>query len=226
MGFNRKLLPQEILPEQLNPSLVSIGINLASGPAQIDVNIENVLYFSSVEAIANDDYRLLSLITTWLGVHHRAVNLDRLVKLVGNCENQKFRAYWGSIGVWLGSDRRLLKLASQYHGPIIDLQSVGGDFQISRFGEDPRFKNGFLRVPANLLRDRVEDVLSPVELARKLPAYRNRIIIGPSYRADMWASLEENPNLSAAQIARKAYGSFATAWHVKQDWQMIHQTSV
>jgi hypothetical protein len=46
-------------------------------------------------------------------------------------------------------------------------------------------------------------------------------MLGPSYRADMWAELETDPGLAAAELARRTYGSFATAWHVKHDWQVL-----
>ena len=52
--------------------------------------------------------------------------------------------------------------------------------------------------------------------------YRYRVLIGPSYRADMWATLDREPGLSAAELARRSYGSFATAWKVKQDWALLH----
>jgi hypothetical protein len=54
--------------------------------------------------------------------------------------------------------------------------------------------------------------------------YRWRIIIGPSFRADMWALLEESPELTIAVVARRAYGSFATAWTVKRDWAVARET--
>jgi len=37
----------------------------------------------------------------------------------------------------------------------------------------------------------------------------------------MWALLDREPSLSASELARKAYGSFATAWHVKHDRALI-----
>ncbi|MGH9649103.1 MAG: hypothetical protein ACRD3I_01405 [Terriglobales bacterium] len=46
-------------------------------------------------------------------------------------------------------------------------------------------------------------------------------MLGPSYRADMWAELEADPGVSAAELARRAYGSFGTAWKVKQDWGVL-----
>jgi hypothetical protein len=37
----------------------------------------------------------------------------------------------------------------------------------------------------------------------------------------MWALLDREPSLSASELARKAYGSFATAWQVKHDRALI-----
>ena len=76
-------------------------------------------------------------------------------------------------------------------------------------------------MPANVLRDRAADVQPPAELARRHRAYRCRVLIGPSYRADMWAALADDPALSAAALARKTYGSFATAWRVRRDFALL-----
>jgi hypothetical protein len=43
----------------------------------------------------------------------------------------------------------------------------------------------------------------------------------PTYRADTWAALDEEPELSPAALARRVYGSFATAWQVKHDRQLL-----
>jgi hypothetical protein len=68
-------------------------------------------------------------------------------------------------------------------------------------------------------------VLQPAELARVHSAYRWRLVIGPTYRADMWAALEHRPDLPAAALARAAYGSFATAWQVRRDFVVWRATS-
>jgi hypothetical protein len=47
------------------------------------------------------------------------------------------------------------------------------------------------------------------------------VTIGSTYRADMWAALEDDPTLSAAALARRIYGSFATAWHVRRDFAVL-----
>ena len=58
-------------------------------------------------------------------------------------------------------------------------------------------------------------------LARRHPAYRYRVMMGPSYRADMWAALATQPNLTTAQIARQAYGSYATAAAVRRAFAVV-----
>lgn len=64
-------------------------------------------------------------------------------------------------------------------------------------------------------------MLNPAELAKRHRTYQRRILLGPSYRADMWSALDRDPDLTAAELARRAYGSFATAWQVKQDWVLL-----
>src|SRR5690606_14474357 len=127
---------------------------------------------------------------------------------------------WTAIAQWLKADRRFSRLKRRT-AKRLDLLPAGTDFQIKRRGEDPRFSGTALRVPAGVLRERLQDVLSPEELASKHATYRHRIIIGPSYRADLWALLTINANLSPAELARQSYGSFATAWQVKRDFELL-----
>lgn len=77
------------------------------------------------------------------------------------------------------------------------------------------------RVPKGTLRDRREDVLSPEVLVRRHAGYRCRVLMGPSFRADVWTALERAPDLSIAEIARKASCSFATAWQAAQDYRLL-----
>ncbi|MEO8903395.1 MAG: hypothetical protein ABI627_17895, partial [Polyangiaceae bacterium] len=117
--------------------------------------------------------------------------------------------------------RRLARLAGAYEGAPIELLPTGTEFQVKRRGEDGRFTRSKLRVPKGTLRDRHEDVLSPEVLVRRHLGYRNRVLMGPSFRADVWTALERAPNLSVADVARKASCSFATAWQVAQDYRLL-----
>jgi hypothetical protein len=200
--------------------MVGIGMNFAAKRTR-NPNIEDTLVFSSEEALEKDDLRVLSVLVTWLGVHAAWINADRLTRLVAEEESPRVRAFWAAVGHWLKADRRFSRLAGLYHGQHIDLLATGTGFQVGRHGEDPRFRGSPLSVPANLLRDRTADVLTPEALAKQHRAYRQRVMMGPSYRADMWAALDTDASLSAAELARSAYGSFATAWQVKRDWDLV-----
>ena len=167
------------------------------------------------------DLRVLSVLTTWLGVHHTHVNADRLVRLVGGHPSERVRAYWAAVATWLEKDRRLARLARAYEGAPIELLPTGNAFQLQRRGEDGRFTGSKLRVPNGTLRERDEDVLSPEVLVRRHAGYRNRVLMGPSFRADVWTALQHAPDLSIAAIARKVSCSFATAWQAAQDYRLL-----
>lgn len=221
MAYRRDATVRAQLSEdELTEAMVGIGMSFAAR-ANYDANIEDTVLAASEQGMLHDDLRTLAILVTWLGVHARLINADRLTRLVEAHQAPRVRAFWSAIALWQKKDRRFARLVSLYQGERVDLLSVGTDFQVRRHGEDPRFEGSALRVPANTLRDRPADVLEPAELARRHRTYRQRLIMGPSYRADMWAALEENPALSAAELARAAHGSFATAWQVKRDWQLV-----
>jgi hypothetical protein len=213
-----------LVGEGLTSAMVGIGMNFAA-KATAQPNIEDTLLFASIEAMDRDDRRVLAILVTWFGVNAPWVNADRLIKLVSQQKSPRVHALWSALARWQERDRRFARLVRLHRGPALDLLGVGTDFQIHRHGEDPRFKGTALRAPANLLRDRAADVLTPAELARRHRAYRYRIMMGPSYRADMWAALEGEPQLSAADLARKTYGSFATAWNVRRAFTLLTQAT-
>jgi hypothetical protein len=219
MSFNRVLLAQEPATEVLTGAMVGIGMNFAA-PSIPNANIEDTLFFASIEGMERSDLRVLSVLVQWLSVHSHLVNADRLIKLVEASDQMRTRAFWTAVALWRRSDRRFLKMGLSYLGLRVDLLE-NSDFQIKRYGEDPRFTGGSLRVPAKTLRERDGDVLSPCELAQRHQAYYFRVMMGPSYRADAWATLEQDPCLSTAELARKSYCAFATAWQVKRDFLLL-----
>lgn len=207
--------------DALTAQCVGIGMNFA-GPAAADADIERTLVHAAVLGMDAADLRVLAVLTTWLGVHHARVNADRLVRLVRAPASARVRAYWAAVATWLKKDRRLARLTSVYAGAPIELLPTGTAFQIERRGEDERFIGTTLRVPRGSLRDRRADVLAPEALLRRHAGYRNRVLMGPSFRADVWTALEQAPDQSIAAIARTAACSFATAWQVVQDYRLLH----
>ena len=218
MAHRRATAPAQVpTGDALTADLVGIGM-LVGGDGSRDPNIEDTLLFASVEGMERDDLRVLAVLVTWFGVHSGRVNADRLTRLVALQESTRVRAFWSALARWRASDRRFARMARSCRGSRVDLLATGTDFQVGRHGEDARFAGSRLRAPANVLRDRPADVLTPAELAARHSAYRWRLVIGPTYRADMWAALEREPALPAAALARTAYGSFATAWQTRRDF--------
>jgi hypothetical protein len=224
MSFKRIFYPIEFATgERLTSDLVGIGFRLAASPSRVEPNIEDTLLAASIEGMLKEDYRLLALLIDWLSLHIERVNIDRLAKLAGSSTDKPIKAFWAAIAHWQRTDPRMKKLSKIHPKRPHELMEKRGDFLIRRNGEDERFIGSSLRVPANTLRHRPQDILDGAELAKKHRAYRWRIVIGPSYRADMWALLERDSSLSNSELARRSYGSFPTAWQVKRDWSLLNR---
>jgi hypothetical protein len=199
-------------------------VNLAATP-EPDADIEMTLVHASIAGMEGQDLRVLALLTTWLGVHHTYVNADRLIRFVAAQESQRVQAYWAAVSRWLACDRRLARLGHAPPGSPIELLPAGNAFQVARHGEDERFAGSCMSVPRGTLRDRTADVLTPEELARHHRGYRHRVLLGPSWRADVWAVLEAAPDLSVAEAARRAGCAFATAWQASRDFRVLQAAS-
>lgn len=226
MAYKRPIHPAELLRgDALTSAMVGIGMNFAASAAH-DPNIEDTIFAASVEVMDHDDLRTLSILVKWLEVHLQWVNADRLTRLVSSLASPRVRAFWSAIASSYKRDHRLARLAKLHRGPRIDLLRVGSDFQTQRHGEDSRFAGAPLRVPAGVLRDRAADVLKPEQLARRHRTYRMRLLVGPTYRADLWAALDSSPSLPTAKLARCAYASFATAWQVKREFEIMRNAGI
>jgi hypothetical protein len=197
--------------------MAGIGMAIAVTP-DYEANIEDTLVAASVEGMEHDRLRELSVLTTWWQVHATWVNADRLITLVSRLDSARAHAYWAALAQMKHTDPRFRRLGSVARaGERMPLLHIGSKFQVQRKGEDPRFRNSPLIVPEGTLRRRAMDVLPSERVAHHHAAYRARIMLGPSYRADMWALLDREPSISGSELARRTYGSVGTASRVKRD---------
>jgi hypothetical protein len=182
--------------------------------------MEQTFLMALKHAMAQEDWRTLGVLTTWFGVHSTYVNAARLLRFVAGAEcTPRMLMYLSGLASWMRQDRRFKSLITSYSSrePLL---RVGNDFHIARHGEDPRFQDNALCVPAGVLRDRAVDVLSPAQLARAHGTYAQRIIMGPTWRADVWAALLREPTLTASQVAKQAGCAYGTAWQTMQDFAL------
>ena len=221
MSYKRKILPNKFAEKnELSQDMAGIGFLITANESK-NPNIEDTLIAISLEGLKGD-YRSLALLVNWLELHQDAINADRLIKMINLLrKNERFLCFWSACAKNILVHSRFKKLTKFYKKKRMDLLSVGTEFQLSRFGEDPRFQKSYMRVPANVLRNRPRDILSPARLAKLHAAYRYRIIIGPSYRADQWALLEQSKVSTATELAQLSYSSFGCAWQAKQDFEII-----
>jgi hypothetical protein len=224
MSFRRQITPLLRLEgAELDRAMSGIGMNFAVEPNPYPA-IEDVLFFASQLGMEKNDFRVLNVLCKWIDVHAARINVDRLTRLIEHsADHERTRVFWAAVGQWQQQpDRRFARLAETHSNRSrIDL-FAGTTFQVQQRGEHPWFAGTSLRVAAGTLRDRTSDVSSPEQLAQAHAVYRERVVQGPSYRADMWAALAANPSLSPAELARRTYGSFATAWDVRRDWEIVH----
>ncbi|MBI4231213.1 MAG: hypothetical protein HY608_10295 [Planctomycetes bacterium] len=221
MPFRRAHAPEDFLRgDDLTRAMSGIGMRFAT-KATPHANIEDTLIAASTEGMERDDLRVLSILVTWIEAHHPWINADRLTRALGVGSSGRVLAFWAAIAAWLHQDRRFSRIALLHKEGRVDLLRAGTEFHLARHGEDRRFEGTCLRVPADILRDRKGDVLTPAALAKRHRTYRQRAQMGPSYRADMWAELEADPTLTPAKLARRTYGSFATAWQVRKDFALL-----
>lgn len=222
MAFSRATALRDPPDEaNLTRDMVGVGMNFAA-EANPSAPIEETLVHASAAGMDEHDLRVLAVLTTWVGVHLGHINAARLVRCVSEHGSDRVHAYWAAVARWQSKDRRFARLVGLHDGRPVDLLPVGTDFQIARRGEDERFAGSPLRVPAGTLRDRDADVLAPEVLVRRHTGYRNRVLMGPTWRADVWTVLAEEPDASVAEAARRAGCSFATAWQVVQDFRLLH----
>lgn len=224
MSFKRiECLNEYPQGEDLTPKLIGIGFKLG-GVAEYNTNIEDCLIAASTEGV-NGDFRTLSMLTDWFYVHHKFVNIDRLIRALKKIKDPKVKCYFSAIGKWLQKDSGYKKLSKIYRGGAL-LLGVTSDYKflIKRNGEDERFVGSKFLVANNTLRSRQEDILTSTELALKHQDYYYRILIGPSYRADMISHYLRNSSITASQLAKNTYGSFATAWEVMKNINLLEAT--
>ena len=206
---------------ELNSKLVGIGFKIGS-PIEKNPNIEDTIIAAAIEGL-DGDFRDLSLLTDWFSIHYKCVNIDRLIRALKTIKDIRIKSYFSAVGKWLEKHSGYKRLSKIYRGEKI-LLGLTKDYQflITRNGLDERFVNSKLLVAKGTLRSRLDDILVPSDLAKIHSDYYYRILIGPSYRADMVSQYINDPKLTASSLAQKTYGSFATAWSVMKDINTIN----
>jgi len=232
--MNEDLLNLASLQEEaLANDLHAIGINLSATKRSVDPSIEETLVRGVFWSIHHDDSRLISLIVDWISIHYQRINVDRLTSIVTQLPRENFKwiqIFWCAQGQRLvKKDKRFRRIAELYSGDRFDyIDRFKGPHDkrltaayISLKGEDERFVDTCLRIPSGAFSQRPQQIFQAEEIARKHFQFRYRVMFGPTYRADIWAILRQNPHYSGYRLAKLAHCSRPSATRIMHDYHIV-----
>ena len=219
--------------KSLDSDLRSIGFNLGGGKKSTDPNIEASIISASIEAVNNKDNRIGGLLVDWITVHYLRVNVDRLTKFVFNLSDLDYKfvkIFWCANAQRLFiKDQRFKRLSELYKGRRVGFadrflkkrEKKVTKMLIEIKGEDERFKRTCIRIPKGYFPKRLHQIFPVSVIAKNHLSYRYRVMMGSSYRADLWALLDSDSNISAYALGKKAHCSYRTAYMAKKDYELL-----
>ena len=219
--------------KSLDSDLRAIGFNLGGRKKSTDPNIEASIISASIEAVNNKDNRIAGLLVDWFTTHYLRVNVDRLTKFIFSLNDSDYKfvkIFWCANAQRLFiKDQRFKRLSKLYSGKRLnfaDRSVERGQKRVTKMlieikGEDERFKRTCIRVPKGYFSERPHQIVPVSVIAKNHLPYRYRVMMGSSYRADLWALLDSDPNISAYALGKKAHCSYRSAYIAKKDYELL-----
>jgi hypothetical protein len=224
--YHRRDAPKTIYTgEALTARLLGIGIRFSTEAIR-DPNIEDVLISAAHGAVMDGEGRLWTTLLDWWSVHHPCVNADRLVRALKELDLKPLQAFFAGLAQSMEPQGRFHALASIYRGPRLVIFNEEYRYRLARDGEAERFQGTALAVPSSLYQESTRDVFSQKELCAWHANYRWRVMIGPTFRADLWVACERGFSRTAYALAQETYCSLGAARRVLQDYELVRGSRV
>lgn len=208
------IMPNRALDQRLH--YIGIQISSAKKVDYVDwIDIENTLYESSLEVF--QDSRLFSLLASWVSVHGDYVIIEKLMKLQKK-RNSPWLVALAICAVNLGFHqwKRLIK---KQKGELALVDIFLAKSFISIKGEEPNFRKFGFFIPVGSVRIRSSDVLSNEKLVKKNRQYRNRLLYGACWRADIITAIEKEIK-NPYQIAKTLGCSYEPAMRIYKEYKL------
>ena len=215
----------------MDNDLRAIGFNLKCKKKSINPNIEESIISASVEAINAKDNRLGGLLVDWITIHYLRINADRLTKFVFSLCNTEYKfvkIFWCANAQRLFiKDQRFKRLSELYKGRRVNFADrFSKNKKMTKMlieikGEDERFKKTCIRIPKGYFSKRPNQIFPIPVIAKNHLPYKYRVMMGASYRADLWALLDIDPDISAYALGKKTHCSYRSAYIVKKDYEIL-----
>ena len=204
-------------------ALIAIGFRLASTEKRprkpVKVDIESTLL--DVIGSFTEDFRIASILMSWIKVHGNYVIVEKLMKLRNRIpqENGESLPWMSFVAAWAVECgfNKWRKLIKKEMGPVYLYDPQISESAILRKGLLPWPEPLGFRVPKDSLRIREADVLTPEELIQLNPQYRNRYIFGASWRADI-VTATQNGITTPMEISRVVGCSYEPAYRISHEY--------
>lgn len=215
----------------LNERLQRIGFRVVGpeggepprGPLLPHYDIERTLIDSARHIAREKDFRLAGLLLSWAKIHGQHVIVEKLKKFALPLEHSEMDAYLWIKALAAFADHegipRWKLLVSRSRAPRHLYPKEISEAGIARKGAVPWLKQWNLLLPADSLRIRDKDIMTPQELLRHNRQYRNRFIFGPCWRADIVTAIEEGA-ANPSDIMMRAGCSYEPAHRIFTELRM------
>ncbi|OFZ26727.1 MAG: hypothetical protein A2381_17205 [Bdellovibrionales bacterium RIFOXYB1_FULL_37_110] len=212
----------------LNTKLMAIGFvisGVGSAPHRSGrpefIDIEQTLTEALVES--KNDFRLASLIFSWVAIHGDYVIVEKLFKIIHTDYHRDLKDnVWPYALAAFAMSKKIhkwKKLTHKFKEGVYAFPKEMSELPIKQKGAASWAKKFNILIPEDSIRIRETDILSPEELIKNNLQYKNRYLFGVSYRADIITAIQlgyETPS----QISKLIQCSYEPAHRIFNEYRM------
>lgn len=184
-------------------------------------DIEGTLVDAAYEAVG--DGRIRSLLFTWIKVHGERVITDKFFKVAEKAEtvlgHNPIINGLAVFAVISGHHKFRSYIKKSKDNEYLVSREVSESFK-SVQGYKEEFLEFGVKVPSKMIRIRESDAFTVEELATQNLQYRNRILIGASWRADIITAIELGAK-SPTEIKNNLGCSYEPAHRVFREYMLL-----
>ena len=196
--------------------LYSIGINVSTKKKRYEfTDIEKTLTLAC--EYLTEDKRILSLLLSWIETHGARVNVERLRKISAD-----EKAAWISLLAHFAIDcgfNRWKVLISRPKKEMANGQIELAKSRIALKGEEKWSKGTGFLIPKGSEPISEKYILGPSQLATVNQHYKNKLIYGYNWRADIITAIQAGAE-NAFQAAKISQASYEPAYRVCSDLKL------
>lgn len=209
----------------VSAQLAAIGVGLGvkvPHSVRSSADIEEALIAASAAISRGFQDRIPGPLFSWISIHGERVNIERLRKLMkkydGAQEDLIWIAAFAYFGLSQGQTRwKLLAKPSSKEVSLVSPETARR--LIAMKGEESWSEGSGFLIPKGSLSISTKNVLSPAQLAGVCDQYRNRLIFGTSWRADIATAIERGAS-TPSEAARASGSSYEPAHRVMQELRL------